>query len=203
LKGDWAFDGLVMSDWWGTNSTVAAANAGLDLEMPGLPSTSATGSGCCPPGAVAEAVVDDKVRRLLRWPFAPGRSNRAAETSVDDPAHRALIREAAAEGMVLLTNREGALPLDADSLGSLAVIGPNAANLTVLGGGSSRVEPHHLVQPLEACSHRRCRDRHPARAGLPNRRVTPHLSVGARADRVRQSRWTRTAGRASRLEHAG
>lgn len=151
LKGEWGFDGLVMSDWWGTMSTVAAANAGLDLEMPGPPRHFGRRlRAAIDAGEVSEATLDDKVRRLLRLALRTGAFDRPAgvpETSVDRPEHRELIREAAADGMVLLVNREGALPLDPGSLTSLAVIGPNADNLTIMGGGSSRVEPHHVVQP--------------------------------------------------------
>lgn len=154
LKGEWAFDGLVMSDWWGTQSTVAAANAGLDLEMPGPARYfGAALREAVEAGQVSEATLDDKARRLLRLALRTGALDDPVEhpeTSVDDPAHRELIRGAAAEGMVLLTNRDAALPLDAGSFKRLAVIGPNADNVSVMGGGSSRVEPHHVVQTLAA-----------------------------------------------------
>jgi beta-glucosidase len=154
LKGEWGFDGLVMSDWWGTKSTVAAANAGLDLEMPGPPLYfGAKLNEAVERGDVADATIDDKARRLLRLALRTGAfaaDPDAPEAAVDRPEHRALIREAAADGMVLLTNRDRTLPLTLGSLRSIAVIGPNADNLTIMGGGSSRVEPHHVVQPLEA-----------------------------------------------------
>ncbi len=117
LEGEWGFDGLVMSDWWGTQSTVAAANAGLDLEMPGPARFFGPAlREAVAAGEVSEATLDEKVRRLLRLALRTGALDDSAdhpETSVDDPADRSLIREAAAEGMVLLTNRDAALPLDA------------------------------------------------------------------------------------------
>lgn len=189
LKGAWGFDGLVMSDWWGTKSTVAAANAGLDLEMPGPPIFFGQELlAAVEAGDVGEAVVDDKVRRLLRLALRTGALDGPAgapETSVDDPAHRQLIREAASDGMVLLTNRDHALPLDPKTLRSLAVIGPNAASLTVLGGGSSRVEPHHLVRPLDGLRAQVGREtviRH--EPGCRIDRVTPTLQHGLEDARI-------------------
>lgn len=176
LKGEWAFDGLVMSDWWGTQSTVAAANAGLDLEMPGPPRYfGAQLRAAVDAGHVSEATLDDKVRRLLRLALRTGAfadPTDAPEAVIDDPTHRLLIREAAAEAMTLLVNRDGALPLEPGALNTLAVIGPNAANLTALGGGSSRVEPHHLVQPLAGIG---------AQAGA---KTAVRYEQGCRIDRV-------------------
>ena len=157
LEGEWGFDGLVMSDWGGTHSAAEAANAGLDLEMPGP----AVWFGerlreAVASGQVAESVLDEKVRRLLRLAVRTGAFDdpeEPPERSVDDPAHRALIRRAARDGMVLLRN-DGVLPLDPTRAGLIAVIGPNGDTLTALGGGSARVEPHHLVQPLDAIRER-------------------------------------------------
>ncbi len=153
LKGEWGFDGLVMSDWWGTKSTAPAANAGLDLEMPGparyfgerLREAVASGE-------VEETVVDDKVRRLLRLALRTGALTdppEGPEESIDDPARRVLIRRAAAASMVLLRNEGSVLPLDPRGSGLLAVIGPNADDLSAQGGGSARVEPPHVVSAFE------------------------------------------------------
>ncbi len=176
LKGEWGFDGLVMSDWWGTQSTIAAANAGLDLEMPGPARYfGAALREAVAAGEVSEATLDDKVRRLLRLALRTGVLDDPVghpETSVNDPADRELIREAAAEGMLLLTNRDAALPLDAGSLKRLAAVGPNADDVAIMGGGSSRVEPHHVVQPLAAIR---------ARAGDG---VDVRHAPGCRIDRV-------------------
>ncbi|MFQ5382485.1 MAG: glycoside hydrolase family 3 C-terminal domain-containing protein, partial [Dehalococcoidia bacterium] len=152
LKGSWEFDGLVMSDWWGTMSTVAAARAGLDLEMPGpARHFGARLEAAVEAGEVDERLLREKAERLLRLAARTGAFDRSGEPeeSIDSPVHRALIRETAAEAMVLLTN-DGTLPLDPGSLRSVAVIGPNAENITLLGGGSSGVQPHHVVQPLDA-----------------------------------------------------
>ena len=178
LKGEWGFDGYVVSDWWGTKSTVASARAGLDLEMPGPPTFWGEKLwAALESGEVEEADLDDKVRRILRvaertgalgtQPAASGGSVpgaalggnlnpgwAGAERSVDDPAHRALAWRAAVASMVLLRNEAGpgehrVLPLDATKLKCLAVIGPNADVARILGGGSARVSPHYQVSPLE------------------------------------------------------
>ncbi|MGH9307535.1 MAG: glycoside hydrolase family 3 protein, partial [Acidimicrobiales bacterium] len=188
LKNEWSFDGVVISDWWGTKSTEASARAGLDLEMPGP--AAFWGDKLIEAvmqGRVEEADLDDKVRRILRLAQRTGAlgtallfgsaegtgtpGSRAAaepersvdrpepERSVDDPAHRELARRAAVSGMVLLKNDRGAegepvLPLDAGSLRTLAVIGPNADVARIQGGGSARVEPHYQISPLEGLRHR-------------------------------------------------
>ena len=95
-------------------------------------------------GAALMEDVDDSARRLLRLVARSGRfadPDPRPEESDDRPAHRALARRAAAEGMVLLRN-QGVLPLAPERVGRLAVIGPNAANSQAQGGGSSAVFPH-------------------------------------------------------------
>jgi beta-glucosidase len=153
LKEEWGFDGLVMSDWFGTNSTVDAANNGLDLEMPGPPRyrgqklLEAVRSG-----QVRMSAVDDSVRRLLRSIERVGAFENpeiAPERADDRPEHRALLRRAAAEGCVLLRNKAAALPLDLDKLASIAVIGPNARTAAIMGGGSAQVNAHYIVPPYD------------------------------------------------------
>ncbi len=155
LRDEWGFRGFVVSDWGAmTDGTAEAANAGLDLEMPGPgrymggPLLDAVHSG-----AVAEATVDDTVRRLLRILILSGRMETPGEQeerSDDRPEHRALARRVAAESMVLLKNERDLLPLDRSRIRTLAVIGPNAEVGQIMGGGSSRVTPHYVVHPLEA-----------------------------------------------------
>ncbi len=151
LKRRWGFRGLVVSDWGGTHSTVAAAQAGLDVEMPkgeffgGGHLLNAVNSG-----AVSEATLDDQARRVLRAIVGGGVMDRAQgggrpdSSVVGGAAHRELARRMAREGVVLLKN-DGLLPLRARRI---AVIGPNAAAY-VAGGGSSQVPPSRTVSPLE------------------------------------------------------
>ena len=117
LRGEWGYDGLVMSDWFGTHSTVAAALAGLDLEMPG-PSAwlGPTLAAAVRSGEVDESVVDGQVRHVLRLMGRVGILGGGAvpsdEAESDDPGRRAVARRVATEGTVLLVN-DGLLPLDA------------------------------------------------------------------------------------------
>ncbi len=150
LRDEWGFDGVVMSDWYGTHSTVPAANAGLDLEMPGPPQYFGEKlAEAVRAGEVPEWLLDDKARRILTL---LERTNRLEDTleheeeCVDDPVDRAVARRAARESFVLLKNND-ALPLRLD-VRTLAVIGPNADALVIQGGGSARVEPHPPVSPL-------------------------------------------------------
>ncbi|MHB8575222.1 MAG: beta-glucosidase [Dehalococcoidia bacterium] len=158
LKGEWGFDGLLMSDWWGTKSTIASANGGLDLEMPGPPLYFGEKlREAVAAGQVSETAIDDKVRRLLRLAIRTGALDdppELPERAIDDPAHRELIRRAARDGMVLLRNEGSLVPLDRHRTGLLAVVGPNGDALTMLGGGSARVEPHHVSSLLDALRER-------------------------------------------------
>jgi beta-glucosidase len=149
LKDEWGFEGIVISDWGGTYSTADAANHGLDLEMPGP----ARWMGdkllqAVQEGQVSEATVDDKVRRLLRTILEAGVSEgpEPPERAIDRPEHRMVIREAAGEGIVLLKN-SGVLPLE--GVKRIAVIGPNAVEAKIMGGGSAHVKAHYVVSPLQ------------------------------------------------------
>ncbi len=154
LKHEWGFDGIVMSDWFGTKSTVDAANNGLDLEMPGPPRWRGDQLlAAAEAGEVDMAAVDDSVRRMLRIIERSGAFEHPEdqpEQADDRPEHRALIRRAGAEGAVLLRNENDALPLDAAQLRSLAIIGPNAKTAVIMGGGSAQVNAHYAVAPYEA-----------------------------------------------------
>lgn len=158
LREEWGFDGVVVSDWFGTHSTVAAALAGLDLEMPGpAQHFGAALVDAVRRGEVGEAVVEAKAARLLllltrTGAFGPAPPT-SEERSEDVTERRAVARAAAAAGMVLLRN-EGVLPLEPARLGRLAVIGPNADRFEVQGGGSAQVNPHRLASPLEALRRR-------------------------------------------------
>ncbi len=154
LKNEWGFRGLVISDWGAATETVANANGGLDLEMPGPPK--AMGEhllAAVRAGEVDESRVDDKVRRLLETLSACGRLDddgpEEDERAEDRPEHRALARRVAAESIVLVRNR-GALPWDPQRIRRLALIGPNAERAQIQGGGSSIVRAHYEVHPLAA-----------------------------------------------------
>src|SRR3954454_23142295 len=116
LREEWGFDGLVMSDWYGLHSTVPAANAGLDLEMPGPPQFFGDKlAAAVRAGEVPEQMLDDKAHRVLGLIERTGRldDERPEEVSIDDPIDRAICRRAAAESFVLLHNDRTALPIAA------------------------------------------------------------------------------------------
>lgn len=152
LRGDWGFDGFVVSDWFAFADTVPAIHAGLDLEMPGR--GRAYGSALATAvrsGLVDEALVDAAVRRLLGvFDRLGALDDDPAEPRSDDlPEHRAVARDAATSAMVLLRN-EGVLPLAVADLRRVAVIGPNAARAVIMGGGSASLPVPELRTPLAA-----------------------------------------------------
>lgn len=153
LRGEWGFDGLVVSDWFAARSTEGAALAGLDLAMPGPhgPWGDAL-AAAVEAGRVPVKAVDAKVRNLLRLAFRVGALGGPGESA--PPPHkpeeeRALLRTAAVSGTVLVRNHDALLPLSAEGLRRVAVLGPNAATARVQGGGSATVQPRHTVGPLD------------------------------------------------------
>ncbi len=155
LRDEWGFEGFVVTDWFGVTGTVASAEAGIDLEMPGPARAFGPAlAAAVRAGDVAEAVVDGQVTRLLTAferigvTGAAEREPSGDDQPVDQPEDRGLARRAAAESMVLLAN-DGLLPLDRSALRTLAVIGPNADRAQIMGGGSASLRPRYLVTPLE------------------------------------------------------
>ncbi|HEY4376302.1 MAG TPA: glycoside hydrolase family 3 C-terminal domain-containing protein, partial [Acidimicrobiales bacterium] len=156
LRDEWGFDGIVISDWFGAHSA-EGVTAGLDLEMPGKPRHLGKRLlAAVDEGRVAAADIDLAATRLLAVRDRLGVTDgpELKESSADDPDHRALAHEAAARSIVLLTNPSGLLPLDLASLGRVAVIGPNADDPQLQGGGSARVNPHRTVTFLEGLADR-------------------------------------------------
>ena len=156
LKEEWGFDGYVVSDWGAALETIENANGGLDLEMPGP--SNVWGQAlidAVEASEVSEKLIDDKVKRILTVAEFSNRFQKPqikAEQAIDQPKHRLLLRKAAADGMVLLKN-EGSLPLK-KNIKKLAVIGPNALEAQIIGGGSASLRPHYQIHPLEAVQER-------------------------------------------------
>ncbi|WP_339102702.1 glycoside hydrolase family 3 C-terminal domain-containing protein [Haloterrigena salinisoli] len=164
LKEEWEFDGYVVSDWWATQSAAPSANAGLDLEMPGGGGFGDPYSGeyfgddlrqAVEDGEVSEATIDEMVTRILatRARFGQLEGDRDPG-AIDTPEHRALARQLATEGSVLLKNEAEVLPIDAGAIDSIAVVGRAADEATTGGGGSSQVVPSYAVSPLEGVRER-------------------------------------------------
>ncbi|KAJ5966584.1 hypothetical protein N7481_013298 [Penicillium waksmanii] len=154
LRKEWGWDGLVMSDWFGTYSTSDAINAGLDIEMPGK--TRWRGEALAhavSSNKVAQFKLDERVRNILNlvnWVEPLGIPEGAQEKALNRPEDQALMRRAAAESVVLLKNENDVLPLKKDS--SVLVIGPNARIASYCGGGSASLAPYYLVTPFEGVS---------------------------------------------------
>jgi beta-glucosidase len=143
LKKDFGFQGFVVSDWSATHSTAKAANAGLDLEMPG-PDYFGGGAlkKAVEKGEVSQARLDNMVHRLLRSEFAVGLFDNPPDRRVPDVFHGLEVAERVAEQtIVLLKNANGQLPLAASSIHSIAVIGSHADAGVLSGGGSAQVDP--------------------------------------------------------------
>lgn len=146
LKQEWGFEGVVVSDWGAVRDRVKSLAAGLDLEMPGpKPSHARAVVEAVRAGLVAEAALDDAVRRVLRLADKARRTPKGG--AFDAEAHHALARQIAAEGMVLLRNN-GVLPLK--GVASVAVIGRSAREPYFQGGGSSNVNPTRVDAPWDA-----------------------------------------------------
>ena len=155
LKGEWEFDGFVVSDWGATHSTVEAANNGLDIEMPGDQYFGKQLLAAVQQGKVSQATIDDKVRRILRMMVRFGFFDRPAKIGpINYQAQGQVARRVAEAGVVLLKNEGNVLPLDVNSFKSLALIGPYADRATSGGGGSARMSPFNTVSPLAAITER-------------------------------------------------
>ncbi|KAL2844874.1 putative beta-glucosidase K [Aspergillus pseudodeflectus] len=145
LRREWGYDGLIMSDWFGTYGCIESLNAGLDLEMPG-PSKQrgartliAVGTG-----KVSQQTIDDRARKVLELVNNTANSRVSLEeTTRDSLEDRALNRRLACESIVLLQNSEGILPLQAEDCLDVAIIGPNAKLPAACGGGSASLRPYY------------------------------------------------------------
>ncbi len=159
LRGEWGFDGLVMSDWFGLNSMKEGIEAGCDLEMPGP--TRHRGQALVDAverGEVSHSDVRTAARNVLALldevgSFTDG--SPGPETTRDNTEDRALVRRAGAAGMVLLKNEGDVLPIvSAPARPNVLIVGPNAAKGENRGGGSAHVNATHLVHPLPALTER-------------------------------------------------
>jgi len=149
LKGEWGFDGVVVSDWRAARSTVGAALGGLDIAMPQLENPwGAALVEAVRSGEVPESAIDDKVRRVLRLAVRVGAFSDLPEVAGELDGDR-VAHEVATRSFVLARNEHYTLPLEAAGLTRVAVIGALAMDARVLGGGSAQVSPPHTISPLE------------------------------------------------------
>jgi beta-glucosidase len=155
-KKEWGFDGIMMSDWGATHDGVAAANNGLDLEMPSAAyMNEQTLLPAIQRGEVSVATIDDKVRRILRKAIEFGFYDREQTDSsipLFSQKGREIALAEARSGMVLLRNEKNLLPLDRKKVRTIAVMGPEAYPAVSGGGGSSLTKPFNAVSYLEGIS---------------------------------------------------
>ncbi|UQX01041.1 glycoside hydrolase family 3 C-terminal domain-containing protein [Streptomyces sp. RerS4] len=153
LRAEWGFDGSNVSDWMAARSTTGDVLGGLDVAMPGPRTVYGPDlAAAVRAGEVPEATVDAAVRNVLRLAARVGLLESAPAAVTEAPAPidgQALAREMAARGSVLVRNTDGALPLDAGSGRTVALIGAAARDARVLGGGSATVFPERVVSPLD------------------------------------------------------
>ena len=168
LKGEWGFDGVVISDWGGTHDTEQAIANGLDLEFGTW--TNGLSSGArnaydnyylaqpylqrLKDGRAGMEELDDKVRRVLRLAFRTVMNTGRLWGSMRSPEHYAAARQIGEEGIVLLQNKHSVLPVDLTRIRKIAVIGENALKMMTVGGGSSSLKAQHEISPLEGIRRR-------------------------------------------------
>lgn len=161
LKDQWGFDGVFITDWGSAHDTREAALNGLDIEMGSWTNGLTWGKSnaydsyhmarplrdLIVAGEIDEKVVDEKVRRILRLCLRTNMNRHRPWGAMHTPEHLATAREVAREGIVLLKNDKGFLPLGENM--KIAVIGENAVKVLSMGGGSSELKPKVEISPLE------------------------------------------------------
>ncbi|MEH0153289.1 glycoside hydrolase family 3 C-terminal domain-containing protein [Limibacter armeniacum] len=163
LKRDWAFDGVVVTDWGGAHDTKESVENGLDIEM-GTWTNGLTSSidlaydnyflanpflNGLKEGKYSEDQLNDKVRRILRMIFRTGLDRNRPWGSVNTEEHQDVARRVAQEGIVLLKNEKGFFPIDPEKKQVIAVIGENATKSMTVGGGSSELKAKYEISPLD------------------------------------------------------
>lgn len=168
LKGEWGFDGVVVSDWGGAHDTDQAITNGLDMEFGSWTDGLSNGTSNAydnyylampylqriSQGKVGTRELDDKVRRVLRLAFRTSMNPHRPYGSILSSEHYAAARRIGEEGIVLLQNKNGLLPIDLDKAKKIAVIGENAIKMMTVGGGSSSLKVQRELSPLDGIRQR-------------------------------------------------
>ena len=153
LKGEWNFNGIVISDWGGTHNTVASALYGLDVEMGSNPRNTYFAKPLLDSvnsGKVPISVINDKVRRVLRVMFYAQQKGMIPKNSlVSTPEHGKAAYDIASESIVLLKNTKNLLPLNLKGVKKITVIGDNATHKHALEGFGAGVKTRYEITPLE------------------------------------------------------
>ena len=168
LKGEWGFDGVLVSDWGSAHDTKEAAVFGLDIEMgtgtDGLTTSSENAYDyyflakpfreMIQKGELDEDILDDKVRRILRLMFRTNMNSNRPLGRMNNPEHLDVARKVAGEGIVLLKNDKSFFPINPDKKMTIAVIGENATRPMTPGGGSSALKPKNEISLLQGLQER-------------------------------------------------
>lgn len=168
LKGEWGFDGVVVSDWGGTHDTDQSITNGLDMEFGSWTDGLSNGHSNAydnyylampyleriKSGKVGTKELDDKVRRILRLAFRTTMDVNRPLGSILSPEHYEAARRIGEEGIVLLQNNGGVLPIDLNKAKKIAVIGENAVKMMTVGGGSSSLKVQRELSPLDGIRNR-------------------------------------------------
>ena len=163
LKGEWGFDGVVVSDWGGVHNTQEAITNGLDMEFGSWTNGLSNGASnaydnyyladpylkLIREGKVGTKELDNKVRRILRLAYRTTMDRNRPYGSLCSEAHFAAARRIGEEGIVLLQNRNNLLPIDLNRAKRIAVIGENAIKMMTVGGGSSSLKVKYELSPLD------------------------------------------------------
>ena len=168
LKGEWAFDGVVISDWGGVHNTDEAITNGLDMEFGSWTNGLNYGSSNAydnyylalpylqriQSGKAGTKELDDKVRRILRLAFRTTMDRNRPFGSILSPEHYEAARRIGEEGIVLLQNKNALLPIDLNKARKISVIGENAVKMMTVGGGSSSLKAEREISPLDGIRNR-------------------------------------------------
>ncbi len=156
LRKDWGFKGMVISDWGGTHSTVGSIKAGLNVEMPNSQYLGPALMDSVKSGAVAESVIDERVREILRVRMVidPVPEDKANKEMTAKPEQAQIAYEVATQSIVLLKNEGGLLPIDLNKVKTIAVIGDNADKIMATGGVGAGVKALYEITPIAGLRNR-------------------------------------------------
>ena len=156
LRKDWGFKGMVISDWGGTHSTVGSVTAGLNVEMPSQTYLGQALLDSVKSGAVAESVIDERVREILRVRMVidPVPEDKANKEMTAKPEQAQIAYEVATQSIVLLKNDGGLLPIDLNKVKTIAVIGDNADKIMATGGVGAGVKALYEITPIAGLRNR-------------------------------------------------
>ena len=151
LRDEWGFRGMIISDWGGVHSTVAAAMNGMDVEMPGNRFFGKALLDSVNAGIVPVAVIDAKVKNILRVRLAiePVPAEKANAVMTAQPEQAKIAYDVASKSIVLLKNEASLLPLNLEKYKKILVVGDNANRTMALGGVGAGVKALYEVTPLQ------------------------------------------------------